>query len=172
MRKIALSGTVTTVAGSAGTEGSANGPGTIARFRSPAGIASIDTSLYLTDTGNHTVRKIASPSGASPVVSLFAGSAGSAGFQDGQGEAARFSSPDGIAAAGTVLYVADPGNHAVRRISASRNVTTFAGTPEAATTRDGDASLALLNSPAGIAGTADTIYFTDERENVVRKILY
>ena len=170
VRKVTLSGVVTTVAGSAGTPGSADGTGPSARFNAPAGIAVTGTSaLYVADTGNHSIRRIAISSGATDT---YAGVSGVAGFADGQGNAARFSSPDGIGAVGTVLYVADPGNHAVRRISASRTVTTFAGTPEAATTRDGDASSALLNSPAGIAGNTDTIYFTDVRENLVRKILY
>lgn len=169
VRKVTLSGIVTTLAGLAGTPGSEDGTGTAARFDSPRGIVSTGTSLFVADTGNHAVRKIATPSG---VVSTFAGSAGSAGYADNPGDAARFSSPDGIAAVGSVLYVADRGNHAVRRIGSSRKVTTFAGNPEAATTRDSDASGALLNSPAGIAGTADTITFTDVRENVVRQILY
>lgn len=175
VRRVTLSGTVATVAGAAGAPGTADGTGGAggtARFRSPAGIASIDTTLYVADTGNHTVRRIASPSAATPVVSTYAGSAGSPGHADAQGNSSRFSSPRGIAAAGSVLFVADRGNHAVRRISSARNVTTFAGAPGAATTRNGSAETALLNAPAGIAGSLDTITFTDDRENAVRKILY
>jgi len=169
VRKVTPTGVVTTLAGSAGTPGSRDGTATIARFDTPGGIASAGTSLYVADTGNHTVRKVETPSGA---VSTIAGSAGNPGFADGQGGTARFSSPEGIVAVGSVLYVADRGNHAVRRISSLGTVTTFAGTPGAATTRDGDASRALLNAPAGIAGTTDTITFTDVQENVVREILY
>lgn len=169
VRKVTLSGVVTTLAGLPGTPGSKDGTSTVARFDSPQGIASAGTSLYVADTGNHTVRKVATPSGA---VSTFAGSAGSAGYADDQGTAARFDTPRGITAVDSVLYVADTGNHAVRRISSARNVTTFAGDPAAATTRDGDASRALLNAPVGIAGTTDTLYVTDERENVVREIFY
>jgi len=51
-------------------------------------------------------------------------------------------------------------------------VTTFAGDPGAATTRNGDPGTALLNAPAGITGVEGTIYFTDINENVVRKILF
>jgi hypothetical protein len=169
IRKVTTGGTVTTVAGSAGNPGSADGIAMVARFRSPLGIAVFGTSLYVADTGNDTIRKVLVPSGAT---STFAGSAGEAGFEDGSAALARFSSPDGIAGVGSALYVADRGNHAVRRISTSATVTTIVGTPEAATTRNGDPGSALLNAPAGITGVEGTIYFTDINENVVRKILF
>jgi len=166
IRKIDIaSGAVTTLAGT-GTAGSANSP---AQFNSPEGVAVIGTSVYVADTGNHTVRKVATPSGAT---SAFAGSAGSSGFADGSGSDARFSSPRGITAVGSVLYLADTGNHAVRRISNAATVTVFVGTSASATTRDGDAPQALLNAPVGIAGIEGTIFFTDQNENVVRKILF
>ncbi|KRT72630.1 MAG: NHL repeat-containing protein [Deltaproteobacteria bacterium CSP1-8] len=169
IRKVTTAGAVTTLSGSPGTPGSSDGAGGTARFSSPLGIAAIGTNLYVADTGNHDIRRVATPSGAS---STFAGAAGQPGFADGQGASARFSSPDGIAAADSVLYVADRGNHAVRRISSTRDVTTFAGDPGAATTRNGLPSVALMNAPTGIAGVPGTIYFTDVNENVVRKILF
>jgi len=167
IRKVTTGGTVTTIAGSAGNPGDKDSPD--ARFRSPLGIAVLGTSLYVADTGNNTIRKVLVPSGAT---STFAGSAGQAGFADGSGSFARFSSPDGIAGVGSALYVADRGNHAVRRISTLAKVTTFVGTPDAATTRNGNADSALLNAPAGITGVEGTIYFTDINENVVREILF
>lgn len=172
VRKVTAAGVVTTLAGLGGTPGSTDGTGGVggtARFDSPQGIAAIGTNLFVADTGNHTVRRVTTPSG---LVTTFAGSAGEAGFADAQGDSARFSSPAGIGAIGSVLYVADPGNHAVRTISTTRTVRTFAGSPDAATTRDGDASAALLNAPAGVAGVEGTLYFTDTNENVVRKILF
>lgn len=174
IRRVTPSGDVTTIAGLAGTPGSADGTGGAggtARFNSPLGIAVIGSNLFVADTGNHTVRRIATATPAF-TVDTFAGTAGQAGFVDDQGSAARFSSPDGVAAAGSVLYVADRGNHAVRRISTTRTVRTFAGRADAATTRNGDASAALLNAPAGVAGVPGTLYFTDIHENVVRKILF
>jgi sugar lactone lactonase YvrE len=166
IRKIDIAtGSVTTLAGT-GVAGSANSP---PRFDSPEGVAVIGTSVYVADTGNHTVRKVANPSGAT---GTFAGTAGSPGFADASGTSARFSSPRGIAAVGSVLYLADTGNHAVRRISTAATVTTFVGTAGSATTRDGDAPQALLNAPAGIAGVQGTIFFTDANENVLRKILF
>lgn len=169
IRKVSTGGNVTTIAGSAGNPGSADGTATVARFRSPLGIATLGTSLYVADSGNNTIRKVLVPSGAT---STFAGSAGQAGFVDDSGASARFSSPDGIAGVGSGLYVTDRGNHAVRRISTSSKVTTFVGDPGSATTRNGDPGTALLNAPAGITGVEGTIYFTDINENVVRKILF
>jgi len=169
IRKVTTGGTVTTVSGSAGNPGSADGIATVARFRSPLGIAVLGTSLYVADTGNNTIRKVLVPSGAT---STFAGSAGPPGYKDGTGGNALFSSPDGIVGVGSALYVADRGNHAVRRISTLAKVTTFVGTPDASTTRNGNPGTALLNAPAGITGVEGTIYFTDINENVIRKILF
>jgi hypothetical protein len=169
IRKVTTGGDVTTVAGSAGIPGSADGLSAVARFRSPLGIAVLGGSLYVADSGNHTIRKVLVPSGAT---STFAGSAGQPGVADGSGATARFSSPDGIAGVGSALYVADRGNHAVRRISTLATVTTFVGNPGAATNRNGDSNNTLLNAPAGIAGVEGTIYFTDINENVVRNILF
>jgi sugar lactone lactonase YvrE len=177
IRQVTPAGTVTTVAGLAGNSGSADGSGSTARFLLPQGIAAVvaplATTLYVADTGNHTVRRIGVSGGSgSGSVSTFAGTSGTAGFADGSGGGARFSSPAGIAAVGSVLYVADTGHHSIRKITGAGTVTTFVGDPEAATTRDGDAPQALLNAPAGIAGIEGTIFFTDGNENVVRKVLF
>jgi sugar lactone lactonase YvrE len=169
IRKVTTSGAVTTLAGSPGVPGSDDGTGSLARFRSSLGITAVGTDLFVADTGNHTIRRITTPAGT---VDTFAGFASQSGIVDGQGDNARFSSPDGISGVGSVLFVADRGNHVVRRISTTRRVTTFVGNPDAATTREGSASSALLNAPAGIAGVDGTIYFTDINENVVRKILF
>jgi len=144
---------------------------TPSRFRSPEGIAFLNGNLYVADTGNHAIWKVTTAGVVN--TPAFAGSnSGASGFVDGTGTTARFGSPRGIAAVESALYVADTGNHVVRRISTLRKVTTFAGDPGAATTKNGDPSVALLNAPTGIAGVPGTIYFTDTNENVVRRILY
>ncbi len=120
IRRIDPSGVVTTFAGNGA--GFQNGTGTAALFRSPTGLA-IDGSgnLYVSDSQNHSIRKI-TPAG---VVSTLAGT-GSSGNNDGTGTAASFNQPNGLAvdAAGN-LFVADLGNHKVRKITPDGTVSTF-----------------------------------------------
>jgi len=107
-----VNGIVGTVAGLAGSPGSADGYGAAVRFNAPTGIA-VDArgNLYVCDTGNHTIRKV-SPSG---MVTTVAGLAGTAGDSDGIGTNARFSAPGGIAIdANGTIYIADTGNHVIR----------------------------------------------------------
>jgi len=110
IRKIA-NGIVTTVAGLAGTSGSADGYGADARFNAPTAMA-VDShgNLYVCDTGNHTIRKIA-PSG---LVTTVAGLAGNPGNSDGIGSNARLTSPSGITIdSNGAIYIADTGNHRI-----------------------------------------------------------
>ncbi|OYY47733.1 MAG: hypothetical protein B7Y56_02790 [Gallionellales bacterium 35-53-114] len=112
IRKIVIaSGVVTTIAGS-GTAGSVNATGTSASFLGPGGITSDGTNLYVTDQGNHKIRKIVLASG---VVSTWAGT-GSAGVVDGTGATASFFYPSGISAVGSSLYVTESGGHTLRKI--------------------------------------------------------
>jgi sugar lactone lactonase YvrE len=116
IRKVTPIGTdwvVTTLAGLAANSGSADGIGSAARFNQPQGIA-VDAfgSVYVTDSGNNTIRKI-TPAG---LVSTVAGLAGATGGTDGTGSAARFDWPHGIAVDNSrALYVAEYGNYTVRR---------------------------------------------------------
>jgi len=126
VRKVTSAGAVTTLAGLAGSAGSTDGTGSAARFSGPSGIV-VDSSgnVYVADTLNDTIRKV-STAGA---VSTIAGAAGSTGFSDATGSAARFWGPQGLAldASGT-LFVADSVNSAIRKdVLASGVVTTVAG---------------------------------------------
>jgi len=111
IRKITPEGGVSTFAGS--TEGSADGTATTARFQSPTGVA-VDSegNVYVADADNNRIRKI-TPEG---VVSTFAGS--TEGFADGTGTEAQFNYPIDVAvdSSGNVVYVADTGNHRIRKI--------------------------------------------------------
>ena len=113
IRKVTPNGDVSTVAGS-GASGSADGNGTAAQFRLPAGITlASNGNLYVTDESNHSIRMI-TPAG---VVSTIAGT-GKKGFADGNGVAAQFSDPLGITSdAQGNLYVADFGYHRIRKIT-------------------------------------------------------
>lgn len=67
-------------------EGEQDGPLAIARFKSPRGLAvGRDGSIYVADTGNHTIRVIST----SGDVTTLAGQAGVAGYVDAPGTGAR-----------------------------------------------------------------------------------
>lgn len=167
IRKITPSGDVTTFAGVAKAPGSADGTGTAARFLGPQGIA-VDSAnnLYVTDTGNHTIRKI-TPGG---VVTTIAGAAGQSGSADGSGTQARFNGPLGIAvdASGNV-FVADTKNHTIRKISPAGTVTTIAGSTGVAGSVDGTGTNAQFSRPAGIAiDGSGVVYISDFDNNTIR----
>ena len=132
IRKITPAGVVTTLAGSSEHGGSADGTGPQARFNSAHGLA-LDTAgnIYVADYYNNTIRKV-TPGG---VVTTLAGSPqfapnGSSigGSADGQGADARFNFPNDVAVDhdGNV-YVADSGNHTIRKVTPEGQVSTFAG---------------------------------------------
>lgn len=169
IRRITLSGQVTTIAGTAGITGSLNATGTNAQFFHPMGIA-VDsaTNLYVADYGNHLIRKIT----PFHVVSTLAGSAGVFGFANATGTAAQFYEPEGVAVdpSGNV-YVADTGSAAIRLVTSGGVVSTFAGSPGNLGSTDATGTSALFYQPAGIAiSSAGTLYVADYFNNTIRQI--
>lgn len=170
IRRITPAGVVTTFAGGAGTPGSVDGAGVLARFAGPFGVT-IDSAgnLYVTDSGNDTIRRI-SPAG---VVSTIAGSAADVGgTADGTGVNARFNGPTGITIdpAGN-LYVADYRNHTIRKVTSGGVVTTLAGVPASGGFVNGTGSGARFNGPFGVAAdSAGNVYVADGFNHLVRKI--
>ncbi|MBN2506889.1 MAG: immunoglobulin domain-containing protein [Verrucomicrobia bacterium] len=169
LRKIDPSGQVSTLAGLVGTLGTADGPGTVARFNQPRGLA-LDTNgnLYVADSFNHTIRKV-TPDG---VVTTLAGVATSWGSEDGPGNVARFRTPleVDLDAAGN-LYVTDNANHTIRRVGPDGYVTTIAGLPGSAGTVDGVGSAARLWEPAGLAvDAAGNVFVSEYTVHLIRSI--
>jgi len=136
IRRISPDGVVTTIAGSPYMRGSADGSAGL--FNSPAGVAvAPDCSVWVADTGNHTIRRIST----SGTVSTVAGVVGSSGTNDGSGSAARFNDPTDLAfdPASGDAFVADHGNASIRRVTSAGRVTTLAAPTPA------------LNQPEGVA---------------------
>ena len=156
----------------AGSSGSANGTGSVARFSGPYGVA-CDTSgnVYVADSNNSTIRKIIA---SSAVVTTFAGTAGSTGSTDGTGSAARFNIPNGVVCdAYGNIYVADTYNSTIRKIIASTAVvTTLAGLALTAGSTDGPGTVARFNTPFAIAcDPGGTAYVADTSNYTIRKIV-
>lgn len=174
IRRVSSSGTVTTLAGLANTSGTTDGTGGTggtARFASPNHIA-IDPAgqnLYVSENLTQTIRKVAISNGTT---TTFAGSANQTGSTDATGAAARFNTPLGLCtdSAGN-LYVADLGNHTIRKITTAGVVTTFAGSAGVSGSADGTGTAARFNAPKAItidsAGNLLVTEFTGAR---LRKI--
>lgn len=165
VRKITAAGVVTTLAGTSGTNGFTDATGTAARFSVPFDIA-VDGAgnLYVSDHGNHAVRKIT----AAGVVTTLAGS-GSGGNTDGTGTAASFKFPSGIAAdsAGNV-YLADTDNQVIRKITAAGVVTTIAG--GSIGSANGVGTAATFYNPKDVAvDSSGNLYIADRGNHTIRK---
>ncbi|MBL8187058.1 MAG: hypothetical protein JNK38_03570, partial [Acidobacteria bacterium] len=164
----AASSTVSTLAGSAGNPGFVDGSGATARFRQLAGLAAAPNEVvYVADAGNHAVRRV----DANGAVTTTAGN-GSPGFVDAQGASAQFNNPQGVAfdPISNSIYVADSGNHSIRRIDSGGNVTTFAGDGTAGFT-NGQGAAARFNNPKGVAvDNLGRVLVADTGNHVVRRI--
>jgi sugar lactone lactonase YvrE len=184
IRKLTPQGVVTAVVGAASVRGGADGVGTEAQFRQITGIAAASGGdIFLTDSGNFTIRKVTS----SGITSTFAGSYLQQGTADGIGAAARFFNPIGIAAdTSNNLWVTDISSNpvdvnylhsAVRRVTPTGAVSTVAGAPGADAnpvnlgSSDGTGAAATFRNPIGIAAdSSGNKYIADSANHTIRKI--
>ncbi|MDC8759891.1 gluconolaconase [Janthinobacterium fluminis] len=165
IRKLGADGVVATLAG--GREGYADGVGAAAAFHTPSGVA-LDAAgnLYVADTGNHAIRKVA-PDGT---VTTLAGGGG-AGFRDGRGRAAQFNGPLGVAVGPDgAVYVADAYNDSIRRVAPDGQVSTVAGNGQPGE-GDGAALAAQFDTPCALAvDAAGQIFIADTGNDAIRKL--
>ncbi|MCX6973026.1 MAG: SUMF1/EgtB/PvdO family nonheme iron enzyme [Verrucomicrobia bacterium] len=189
IRKIAPNGQVTKLAGnflgsadgnflgsSDGVfSGSSDGTGDDAGFKNPQGIVvDKDGNILVADRKNHAIRKVSPDGVVTTVAGSFTGSgtSGLTGSSDGSASGARFNHPSDVVvdAAGNI-YVADAGNHAIRKIDSSGNVTTLAGDLGYSGYQNGTADAAMFNSPQGIAiDAAGNIIVADTTNGLIRKV--
>ncbi|NJL05674.1 MAG: hypothetical protein HC911_12380 [Chloroflexaceae bacterium] len=174
IRRVTPDGMITTVAGGGvALDGDSTRAATSVRLTMPTNVLlAPDGSLYIADTGNHRIRRIA-PDGT---LSTLAGSGTSSGGYSGDGGAAdtaRLNSPNGLALHpdGSV-YIADTGNHRIRRIAPDGTISTVAGNGSAGATGDSElATTARLNGPQGIALALDgTLYIADSNNHRIRVV--
>ncbi len=169
IRKVTAAGVVTTIAGRSGIPGFSDGISSAALFRSPKGICrDAAGNLYVADTGNEVIRKIA----VDGSVSTLAGTVGVGGYNDGPAAQAIFNSPFGIAvnSSGT-LFVADRNNHVIRSLSTAQVVTTLAGLGTQFGSLDGTGANALFFWPMGLIlnGSGDLVV-ADSGNSTLREI--
>lgn len=137
-----------------------------------------DTGLDFGPLGNtgSTCRIAAYSAAGTPIAGFVGRTAGlnesTCGYADGQGEAARLSTSDGMTmdAQGN-LYIADTGNHVIRRVTPTGAVTTIAGTAGSAGSANGTGATARFNRPQGITvDAAGDLYVADTGNHMIRKI--
>jgi hypothetical protein len=138
-------------------------------FVAPRGLAfGPDGSLYVADAGQHAVIRVM-PDGSSFVV---AGKPFNAGNADGV--PGRLDTPTGLDVddAGNV-YIADTGNHTIRRLTPDGVLETIAGSPGEAGYADGDARVARFNGPVGVQVAPDgSLIVADTSNHIIRKITF
>ena len=118
-----------------------------------------NTKLYVANAGRNTIQSIDPTDLASTPVTL-AGGDNVSGTTNGDGTAARFYSPFGLAINGTTLLVADTGNSLLRKI------TSLAGTKTVANYATGGS----FNLPTALAVSATDVYVADTNVHAIKKI--
>lgn len=157
IRKITPAGDVSTLAGSPGNTGSTNNTGSAARFTYPYGVA-VDTSgnVYVADTGNNLIRKVAPDGTTTTVAGITANSTGLAVDSSNN------------------LYVADSTNRVIYKVTSTGTVSTLAGSSlnSATSPSDGTGPSASFSNPVGIAVDASGyLYVVDaDSSQTIRKV--
>lgn len=171
-------GLLTSIVGTLSSNGYSGDGGlaTNAKLNFPQGVA-MDSAgnLFIADTGNNVIRKVAA---STQMISTIAGTAGAGGYSGDGGLAtsATLNGPLAVAldSTGTLLYIAETGNNLIRKIVLSTGViTTVAGTFGAgAYSGDGGlATSAKLNSPQSVAlDSSGNLYIADTANFVIREV--
>ena len=172
IRRVDAGGTITTIAGT-GEQGYSGdgGPATGARLNTPRGVA-VDGlgAVYIAEWGNHRIRRV----DAGGTITTVAGT-GEGGYSGDGGPAAGawLHTPEGVTVDGAGnLYIADRGNHRIRRVDGAGTITTVAGTGESDFGGDGGPAVeAWLYHPAGVAvDGSGSVYIADSWNDRIRRV--
>ncbi|MFT5684173.1 MAG: DNA-binding beta-propeller fold protein YncE [Myxococcota bacterium] len=163
-------GVITTVAGRP-EAGFVDGTALGAQLNGPERMHSDGDTILIADTDNHAIRRLDPALGT---LETLAG-LGTAGFGGDGGDAvsAQLSSPTGITTASDgSVYIADSGNHRIRRIAPDGTITTVAGTGTASSSGDpGEALTSGLNWPVDVAiGPDGHLYIAEMLGSRVRRL--
>jgi trimeric autotransporter adhesin len=169
---VAVNGQIESVAGNGVADyGGDGGKAISAKLNDPEAVA-IDFSgnLYIADTGNHRIRKV-TPNG---IISTIAGN-GTQGFSGDGGPAvsAGLNDPSGVAVGPSGnLYIADSGNHRIRKITLAGIISTVAGDGMKGFSGDGSSATSVhLNYPRNVAvDVAGNLFISDYENNRIRKV--
>lgn len=170
IRKVNTSGIISTFAGTTSGFSGDGGLATSAQISGPQGV-SVDSSnnVYVTDTANHRIRKIATNGN----ISTLAGSSSGFSGDGGLATSAQLASPVSTCpdSSGN-LYIGDTSNSRLRKIDTSGNISTVAGTGSATFGGDGGpATIAQFSTPQGTAvDSSGNIYMADSSHHRIRKI--
>ncbi|OAM89019.1 hypothetical protein AW736_15080 [Termitidicoccus mucosus] len=192
---------LTTLAGEAGASGADDGPGETARFNSPgAAVVGPDGTLYIADTANNAIRALAPDGTVSTLVTglsqpaaivisadgatLYVAEAGAITKVDPStgaltplaltGNAPALNTPAGLAldVVTGALYVADTGNHLIRKIDPATGTMTTVGGTGADGYANGVGGTAAFSSPTGLALSSDgaCLYIADTGNHAIRSL--
>lgn len=172
VRRVTPAGLITTVAGTGiAAYAGDGGLATRASLNTPRGLAfDLDGFLYIADSGNHAIRRVAPNGSISSVAGNgFAGSRG----DGGPSTAAQLNAPSAVAVdPNGELFIADTANHRIRRVNRAGILTTYAGSGTPGLAYEGAAAVfAQLNEPRGLAfDVAGNLYIADTANNRIRRV--
>ena len=155
-----------------GQSGFADGTAAAASFHSPQGLAAERDAIYVADTGNHAIRRIALADGRVTTLAGNGARGQSLTWRSRPGPDVALASPWDVETRDGRLFFANAGTHQLGEIDLGNgSLRALAGTGGESIT-DGPADAALLAQPSGLAldPTGSTLYFADSETSAVRAL--